>query len=85
VIPGGIARAFGTSIHVLASIAVIQLFVTMAFFVTSLISLALGIRAAYDRKWRSAMGYLCAATIPLGAWCLAAFTNDPGWQAVMGI
>lgn len=85
VVPGGIARAFGASIGLLASIAAIQLFATMAFFLTSVASLALGFCAAMQKKWRAAVAYLGAMAIPLVAWSLAAFTNHPGWQAVMGI
>lgn len=85
VLPGGLAHAFGASIRILASLAVFQLFATMAFFVTSLVSLVFGIRAAFEKKWRTVIGYLGAAAIPAGAWGLAALTNNPGWQAVMGI
>lgn len=85
VVPGGMARAFGASIGLLASIAAIQLFATIAFFLTSVASLALGIRTAIDKKWRAAVAYFGAMAIPFGAWSLAAFTNYPGWQAVMGI
>jgi hypothetical protein len=83
--PGGFAHAFGAPIGVLASIAAIQLLVLLVFTITTLASLALGIRAALDKEWRAAASYLGAAAIPVAAWCLAAFANEPGWEAVMGI
>jgi hypothetical protein len=84
-LPGGIARLFGASVGVLASIAAVQIFVVLAFFATSLVSVAFGIRAAVEKKWRSAVTYGGATLIPLATWCSAAVLNDPGWQAVMGI
>ena len=85
VVPVGFVRAFGASIQILAPLALIQIFSVMAFFVTSLVSLAFGIRAAFERKWSAFRSYLGAAAIPFGTWWLAALVNDPGWQAVMGI
>ncbi|HNC23731.1 MAG TPA: hypothetical protein PLU52_05955 [Opitutaceae bacterium] len=84
-LPGAIARMCGASIGLLASIAVFQLFAVMAFFATSLGSLALGIRAALDKEWKALVFYLGAATIPAAALGLAEFANAPGWEAVMGI
>ena len=85
VLPGGIARAFGASIHVLAPLAAFQLFALLAFFFTSLVSLGFSVSALIQKKWMKAGVYGGAAALPIATWVLAALTNDPGWQAVMGI
>jgi uncharacterized membrane protein YhaH (DUF805 family) len=85
ILPGGVARLFGASIHILAVIATAQLFALFAFFITCLASLALGVRAAIDKEWRKALAFGGATLIPLATWGLATFANRPGWEAVMGI
>ncbi len=85
VLPGVGAQMLGASIHVLAPIAVFQMFASLVFFITSLVSLILSVNAMSQKKWRKAGAYGGAAMLPAATWCLAALTNDPGWQAVMGI
>ena len=85
VLPGALARVFGASIHVLAPIAAFQMFSSLAFFVTALVSLGFSVNALTQKKWKNAGAYVGAAALPLATWCIAALTNDPGWQAVMGI
>lgn len=85
VVPAGVTRIAGASVRVLAFIAVIQLCVLLAFWVTSLVSLALGVRSLTERKWKEAGGRAVAMAIPMVTWLLVAFTNAPGWDAVMGI
>jgi len=64
VVPAGVARLVGASSLVLARLAVIQLLVLLPFFVTSLASLALGIRALIEKKWKRAGVLAFAMAIP---------------------
>jgi len=85
VIPVAIARVCGASIHVLAGSAVLQMLISLLFFLTMPVTLALCVAALVKKEWKKA-GFLFLGTgIPLLTFMAAAYTNDPGWQAIMGI
>ena len=85
VLPGCAARLFGASIDLLAPLAAIHMFASLAFFVTSLVSVGFAVSASIKTKWREAAIYLGASALPLFAWGASAFSNGPCWEAVMGI
>ena len=84
-LPGVIARGAGASIDTLAPLAAIQMFALLAFLLTIPASLVMGVIAAVKKEWKK-MGLMIAGLcLPWLTWCAAAWTNGPGWEAVMGI
>jgi hypothetical protein len=84
-LPGAIARLAGASIDVLAPLAAIQMFTTLAYFLTTPASLIMGVIAAVKKEWKKMGMMIGGVCLPLLTWCMAALINGPGWEAVMGI
>jgi len=85
ILPGGVARLFGASLGVLTSVAAFQLFATLAFFITSMVSIIFAGQSAIRKKWKSAVVFCGAALLPFVTWMLVAFTNLPGFEGVMSV
>lgn len=80
-----IARIIGHSISALAPLAVVQLLITLALFLTMPLSLLQIVRAARLKDWKKARQQTLTFLLPVLTWCLVAIMNKPGYDAVMGI
>jgi len=84
-VPGVIARLASASIDVLAPLAAVQLFATLAYFLTTPASLIMGIIAGAKKEWKKMGMMFSGVCLPLFTWCAVALINGPGCEAVMGI
>jgi hypothetical protein len=85
VLPPAVTRMLGEPIRTLAGLAALQSLAVLLFLFTSLISLGFCVNAMTEKKWKIAGGYGVATAIPPATCALAALTNSPGWEALMGI
>lgn len=85
VLPGGVARLFGASLGTLTSIAAFQLFATLVFFITTIVSIVFAGQSAIQKKWKKVAVFCGVALLPFATWMLVAITNLPGFEGVMSV
>ena len=85
VVPVAIARICGAPLNILGGLAVFQMLISLLFFLTMPVTLVLCIAALVKKEWKKAGVLFLGTGIPLLTLMAVAYTNDPGWQAVMGI
>lgn len=70
---------------VLMPIAAVQLLTTLAFFITTIVSVIFAGQSAFQKKWKEAAILFGVALLPIGTWILVAITNQPGIEGVMSV